>query len=583
MRNMSSQNGRKAQISQKQAIEEYGVTKKIIEQFFPKPRVITTRRHHYLRLWDRQAVEEVVRQPEVKKLIEEVNASRRREKEINEVRSLLLAYSPDHLVDKAKQLKRCFVLHVGPTNSGKTHDALEALKAAGNGTYLGPLRLLALEMFDRLNAAGVPCSLLTGEESIPTDGAQVVSSTVELCSFQTHYQVAVIDEAQLITDDERGSAWLKAICCVDADEVHICLAPEALKIVETLVAQFDDPYTVVHHERLVPLEYRGRLESFEQLQPYDAVICFSRKNVLSTAAHLERLGFKASVIYGALPPLARRNEVEKYTAGETNLIVATDAIGMGISLPIRRVVFAETRKFDGRQTRDLTSGEVRQIAGRAGRYGMFNLGEVLTMDDSNVIENGLSVPAMRVRTPCIEFPREMLDTAYDLDILLKGWQTLPVNRSFKREDMSSALNLYSLLRENTRGQDRQLVFSLITCPVDSNDRELALYWLNCARNILRGRRIPDPHFDIDTLLGCEQQYKAWDINHQLKLRIGVRDDNLGQREEICRRIQELMAADKGEYIRKCTVCGTELPLGYPYNLCEKCFDIRPFRGRFRMR
>ncbi len=576
-------NGRDAFLTQKEAIEQYGVTKKIIEQYFPKPQVVYTRRHRYMRRWNRAAVEEAIRQPEVQKLISEATAARRRDRELLEVRELLQAYTPDHLVEKAKGLRRCFVLHVGPTNSGKTHDALQALKSAGNGTYLGPLRLLALEMYDRLNAAGVPCSLLTGEESIPTEGAQVVSSTVELCSFRTHYKVAVIDEAQLITDDERGSSWLKAICCVDADEVHICLAPAALKIVESLVQQFGDPYTVVRHERLVPLEYRGRLSSFEQLQPYDAVICFSRKNVLSTAAHLERLGYKASVIYGALPPLARRSEVEKYTRGETNLIVATDAIGMGISLPIRRVIFAETKKFDGRETRALNGGEVRQIAGRAGRYGMFDLGEVLTMDETDVIETRLTAPVTRVRTPCIEFPREMLGTSYDLDILLRAWQSLPLNRAFKREDMSSALSLYAMLRESVRDQDRELVFSLITCPVDSNDRELALYWLSCARCILRGRRIPDPHFDIDTLLGCEQQYKAWDVNHQLKMRIGIRDDNLGQREEICRRIQELMAADKDEDIRKCKLCGCELPPGYPYNLCDKCFGTRIIPGRFRMR
>ena len=214
---------------------------------------------------------------------------------------------------------------------------------------------------------------------------------------------------------------------------------------------------------------------------------------------------------------------------------------------------------------------------------MFDLGEVLTMDDTDVIESGLSNPVMRVRMPCIEFPREMLDTEYDLEILLKAWQSLPGNRSFKREDMSSALSLYAMLRDSAKGKDRELVFSLITCPLDADDRELALYWLICARCILRGKRIPDPQFELDTLLGCEQQYKAWDVNHQLKMRIGIQDDNFGQREEICRRIQELMAADKNEYIRRCKQCNCELPPGYTYNLCEKCFGTRPFAGRFRIR
>ena len=580
-----SKNNRKTDIyiSQKTAIEKYGVTKKIIEQYFPKPMVKYNGRYRYSRLWKQQDVESAVSQPAVKQLIEEAAASRRRDRDLTEARNLLLSYTPDALVEKAKMLKRVFVLHVGPTNSGKTHDALEALKSAGNGTYLGPLRLLALEMFDRINADGIPCSLLTGEESISTPDAQIVSSTIELCSYRKHFRVAVIDEAQLITDDERGASWLKAICCVDADEVHICLAPEALGIVENLVSQFGDPYSIVRHKRLVPLEYKGRCSSFEELQPHDAVICFSRKNVLSVAAHLERYGFHASVIYGALPPIARRNEVEKYTSGETNIIVATDAIGMGISLPIRRIIFAETQKFDGKQQRPLTSGEVRQIAGRAGRYGMFDLGEVLTMDETSVIEDGLQNPATRVRTPCIEFPREVLQTKYPIDVLLKAWQSLPGNRSFKREDMSSALSLYGMLRESFGTGDKELIFDLITCPIDSDNRELALYWLSCARSILRGRKIPNPSFDIDTLLGCEQQYKAWDINHQLKMRIGIQDDSFGQREEICRRINELMAADKKEYIRKCRQCGRELPPGYTFNLCEACYSDKSYIGTYRFR
>ena len=570
-------------INQKTAVERYGVTKKIIDQYFPKPLVKYYGRYRYTRLWRERDVVEAISQPEVQELLAEIATSRRRERDLAEARSLLLSYTPDSLIEKAKQLKRVFVLHVGPTNSGKTHDALEALKTAGNGTYLGPLRLLALEMFDRINADGIPCSLLTGEESITTDHAQIIASTVELCNFQKHFRVAVIDEAQLITDDERGSSWLKAICCVDAEEVHICLAPEALGILESLIAQFGDPYSIVRHQRLVPLEYRGRCVGFEDLQPHDAVICFSRKNVLSIAAHLERYGFRASVIYGALPPVARRNEVEKYTSGETNIIVATDAIGMGISLPIRRIVFAETQKFDGKHQRPLTSGEVRQIAGRAGRFGMFDLGEVLTMDNTSVVEDGLQYPVTRVRTPCIEFPREVLQTKYSIDILLKAWQSLPGNKSFKREDMSSALSLYGMLGGSFGDDKKELVFDLITCPIDADDRELALYWLSCTRCILRGKRIPDPHFDIDTLLGCEKQYKAWDINHQLKMRIGIQDDNFGQREEICQRIKELMASDKNEYIRKCSHCGRELPPGYLYNLCESCFLEKPFSGRYRIK
>ena len=568
-------------ISQKRAMEKYGVNKKIIDRYFPKPVVRYYGNYKYVRLWDSADIERIIDEPEVRKLIEESQSSRQRGREFERARELLLGYTPENLIEKGKSLKRVFVLHVGPTNSGKTYEAVKALKTAGNGTYLGPLRLLALEMFDRMNGEGIPCSLLTGEESITREDAEIVASTVELCNFSRHFKVAVIDEAQLITDNDRGSSWLKAICCVDAEEVHICLAPEARTYIESLVSQFGDPYSVVEHKRLVPLVYSGKCNEFDEIRSGDAIICFSRKSVLSTAAHLERNGFKASVIYGALPPIARRNEVARYLSGETNVIVATDAIGMGISLPIRRIVFAETQKFDGKEQRYLNGSEVRQIAGRAGRFGMFDLGEVLSMNSDSVVSDGLTNRTMNVRTPCIEFPREALDTDYSLEILLKAWQTLPKNRNFKREDMSSALSLYSMLRDDARTGDRDLIFDLVTCPIDSDNRDLALYWLRCSRNILKNRRIPDPDFSTDTLLGCELQYKAWDINHQLKMRIGIQDDNFEKREEICRKIREFMEENKEEYIRKCENCGCELPIGYTFRLCEKCYHSSAPAWKFR--
>ena len=155
-----------------------------------------------------------------------------------------------------------------------------------------------------------------------------------------------------------------------------------MPFIEKLIKSFGDPYNVVWHKRLAPLRYAGQCGSYRDFRPDDAIICFSRKSVLSTAAILEKHGFRASVIYGALPPEARRNEVRKYLSGENNIVVATDAIGLGISLPIRRVIFAETEKFDGREFRQLSTAEVNQIGGRAGRYGMHEYGEVLVLGGS---------------------------------------------------------------------------------------------------------------------------------------------------------------------------------------------------------
>ena len=234
---------------------QYGVPKNTIRHYFPKPDELRYMKKagYYLEFWRKSRVERAIQIPEVKAEIERRQKSLIFAKQTEEIRPLLEAYGPDSILERGKKLKRAFILHVGPTNSGKTHDALRSLMESGNGTYLGPLRLLALEMFDRMNAAGAPCSLLTGEESIETENAALVSSTIELCNFSRRFQVAVIDEAQLITDPSRGAAWLRAICLVDAAEVHICLAPEARDIIENLVKSFGDPYVVVEHKRLVPL------------------------------------------------------------------------------------------------------------------------------------------------------------------------------------------------------------------------------------------------------------------------------------------------------------------------------------------
>ncbi|MDE7243658.1 MAG: hypothetical protein K2O18_06750, partial [Oscillospiraceae bacterium] len=125
-------------------------------------------------------------------------------------RDLLLQYDLSGLIEQAKRLDRRFILHVGETNSGKTYHALQALKNAPNGVYLGPLRLLALEVFDRLNLDGCPCTLLTGEEYEPLPFARHTASTIELCDCGQIYDTAVIDEAQMIADPSRGAAWTRA-------------------------------------------------------------------------------------------------------------------------------------------------------------------------------------------------------------------------------------------------------------------------------------------------------------------------------------------------------------------------------------
>ena len=567
-------------LTRQQIMKKYGISKKTIQACFPKPEIIRARGRGgswwTMEGWPESAVESAVQHPEIQELFREREEKARRERQLREIAALYESFSPSSYIERARTLQRIFILHVGPTNSGKTYDAIEDLKKHTPGVYLGPLRLLALEMFDKLNDAGVPCSMLTGEESIPVEGAEVVSSTIELCNFNARYKTAVIDEAQLIADRDRGAAWLKAICLVNAEAVHICMAPEALPFIKRLITSFGDPYNVVQHERLAPLRYAGHCKGYEDFRPDDAIICFSRKNVLSTAAILEKQGFRASVIYGALPPEARRNEVRKYLAGENNIVVATDAIGLGISLPIRRVVFAETQKFDGREFRPLTTAEVNQIGGRAGRYGLHEYGEVLALGSDPLIENKLGQPVRPIRQACIGFPREVLAADYPMDLLLLAWDQMPKAESFVRESMQDARILLRNLHRRITPENRELVYDLITCPVDTRSEELIVYWARCAGAILKNRHVPEPWFGEETLQDCELQYKAYDIRHQLLRRIGLEDDCAAQRAAICERIAELMREDKEMYIRRCRACGKELPIGTVYNFCDRCYARRQF-------
>ena len=283
---------------------------------------------------------------------------------------------------KARRAQRRISLYVGPPNSGKTHAAFERLAQALDGAYLAPLRLLALEGRDRLVARGVPCSLLTGEENVPADGARVVSSTIEMVSTNTQVDVAVIDEAQMIFDASRGWAWTQAIVAVPASEVIIICSAYAVPAIENLLGLCGESSTVRVFERKQHVELLQQSVPLASLKLGDAVVAFSRRDVLTLRDAIAANGHPVSVIYGALPPEVRRREAERFAQGESHILVATDAIGMGLNLPIQRVLFSTMTKFDGVGDRTLDESEVHQIAGRAGRYGIHEEGFVGVLKDA---------------------------------------------------------------------------------------------------------------------------------------------------------------------------------------------------------
>jgi ATP-dependent RNA helicase SUPV3L1/SUV3 len=284
---------------------------------------------------------------------------------------------------------------VGPTNSGKTHAALEILAAAESGVYLAPLRLLALEVYERLIDLGARASLVTGEERIVDAGARHISSTIEMLDLGREVEVAVVDEAQLLEDEQRGWAWTLAIAAVRARRVVLCGSEEGLRAATRLAERLGTTIAVRRFERMNPLRVVPA-PGIVGLRPGDAVVAFSRRAVVEYQAQVVRAGLPSAVIYGSLSPGVRRREAERFRTGAAQVVVATDAIGLGLNLPIRRVVFAAVRKFDGVETRLLTPQEIRQIAGRAGRYGLHEEGLVTALDARDV---GLIRRAIEGHTP----------------------------------------------------------------------------------------------------------------------------------------------------------------------------------------
>ncbi|KAJ3228095.1 RNA helicase [Clydaea vesicula] len=294
--------------------------------------------------------------------------------------------NPPSWFEGARQMKRKIIMHLGPTNSGKTYNALQALKVADSGVYLGPLRLLAHEIYERFNKEGIPCNLITGEDRREFEGVNVSACTVEMASLNRQLDVAIIDEIQMLADNDRGWAWTHALLGLQAKEIHVCGEPTALDLVKRLCDSVGEEYEVKMYERLSPLSVEETsLESnLKALKKGDCLITFSRKNIFLMKKIIEKdTKLKCAVVYGALPPETRSEQAKLFNDPNSkfDILVASDAVGMGLNLNIRRIVFERCEKYNGKEVEPLSVSQTKQIAGRAGRFATTNSqGLVTTLD-----------------------------------------------------------------------------------------------------------------------------------------------------------------------------------------------------------
>ena len=481
-------------------------------------------------------------------------------------------------------------LHLGPTNSGKTFYGINQLIAAGSGWYLAPLRLLAHEIFDTLNKRGVPCNLLTGEENIKVHGAMITAATIEMFNPQRSGACVIIDEAHMLSDSQRGWAWTRAIMETRAQEVHIIGSPIVEPLLKRLADEAGISLETENYTRLTPLEVADTPWSLAFLPSKTIVVAFSRRVVLGLKTELEKkYNRKVSVVYGNLPPEVRLNQAERFAKGETDICVATDAIGMGLNLPADHVCFFETAKFDGTSLRTLSANEIRQIGGRAGRYGLSELGLIgaLNKGDLDFIRKSLDAPIEDLDFAHVSpTPESIAIMPGQLSEKLEKWvelEGIPLRwkEILKPVDLASQISLARYLTpKDVKILGEQVALLLINAPCY---RETEAYWAECARAIIDQADMPLVENNVRGI------HRARDLeSYEFAIRCADIYLWLSQRDRFARfapfaeqirrnRHHWAMEVDAAlqrelDTARRCRMCGHPLPLNFRFNICTSCYS-----------
>jgi hypothetical protein len=253
---------------------------------------------------------------------------------------------PEDFFPLARKMKRKFVYHMGPTNSGKTSNALERLVQASSGIYLAPLRLLAWEVYEKLSKKGVKCTLLTGQDRVYVENESHYSMTIEKCDFRRKFEVAVIDEIQMIEDYERGSAWTNAVLGVQADEVHLCGDERGFHLLKQLCDKTNDELYFKRYSRFSNLIVEQNTFDYADLRKGDCIIAFAKTKIMEIKRRIVEAKYgdmdACAVIYGDLPSETKKDQARMFNEltfssshnGEVkyDYLVASDAVKIFLNL-----------------------------------------------------------------------------------------------------------------------------------------------------------------------------------------------------------------------------------------------------------
>ncbi|MBN2816303.1 MAG: helicase [Campylobacterales bacterium] len=488
----------------------------------------------------------------------------------------------------AREMRRKLTLHIGPTNSGKTYQAMQKLEAADTGYYLAPLRLLALEGYENLRESGIESSLVTGEEQIIDDNATHISSTIEMLNFEVDVDVCVIDEVQMIDDRDRGWAWANAIIGAPAKEIIMTGSVNAKEAIIALAKYLGEELEIIEFERKNELELLEEATHHSKVEAGTAIIAFSRKDVLRLKQNYAK-DFSISVVYGNLSPEVRREEARRFREGETELLIATDAIAMGMNLPIKTILFSKAQKFDGVTERNLYPSEIHQISGRAGRYGLKEKGFVGALNEATlkIVKRNFLKEAKN-----ITIPFKVMANLEHIKLVGKILEenSLEVILNFFVENMEFNGPFYAASLED------MLEASKI---IDAYNLDIATkYHLACAPLTLKSPYIINAFESyLDSLERCEVIYytppkligsfapttddllRAEDMVKEISLYLWLSyrfseyfiDEKKAResRGRINKYIEESLR--QSQLAHRCKLCSAPLPLNSKYSICQNCF------------
>ena len=280
---------------------------------------------------------------------------------------------------------------LGPTNTGKTHLAVETMLSFDSGMMGFPLRLLAREVYDKVikKVGSEQAALITGEEKIIPTNAKYFLCTVESMPIEKYLDFVAIDEIQMCSDHERGHIFTDRLLNMRGNKLTMFMGSNTIK---SIINNLDDDIEFINRNRLSKLTYLGH-KKISRIDRKTAIIAFSAEDVYGIAELIRRQKGGAAIVMGSLSPKTRNAQVELYQSGDVDFLVATDAIGMGINMDLDYVFFSNLKKFDGRKSRRLSLSEIGQIAGRAGRYlnnGSFGITgqcKQINAEDVDLLEN----------------------------------------------------------------------------------------------------------------------------------------------------------------------------------------------------